>query len=535
MPSRRALTEAAGWHAARRNRRRGGGSRHAAMCSWRISAPASSTSMTRLGRFLTQFGEGSLLAAGVAVDEATGLVYVADSFENAVLVFKPDGSAAMSRSANGPGEALAGRGIRGSDGGRGRQLERPVGRRCVRGGWRKTRSFGGRRSTSSSRSPQARRRLGRRLVRVLSKGKMEEPNGVAVDAASGQVYVADSVKGAVYEFSATGAFEGKLNGSSSPHRLVLGKEEEEGNVSAVAVDPVSRRSAGGRGRTRRRRASSTQAGEWVGLDPEHPGRRRSANRTGVAVGGSGRRLCRRRRRWRGSTSTAPASWCPDATTEKASKLTRTTAILNGTLNGQGKAGHYFFQWGTTPALGSSTTPGGVRRRRKNRSTATLERTARRAPPTSSAWSPKTKTAPATGSTREFTTPPAVEGLSTGPGHEPAARKRDADGLALARTASTPTTTSSGAPPRPTGNTSPEPPGHRRRRRQRRRHSRNRPRRASTPNTIYHYRLVAEQQLRHDLRRRPEVHDLRARRGSRASPSPAIGHEDSDAQRRSQPG
>src|SRR5262249_20279554 len=36
--------------------------------------------------------------------------------------------------------------------------------------------------------------------------------------------------------------------------------------------------------------------------------------------------------------------------------TRTTAILNGTLDGVGKAGHYFFQYGSTPALASSTPP-----------------------------------------------------------------------------------------------------------------------------------------------------------------------------------
>ena len=35
---------------------------------------------TRSGTFLTKLGDGSLLAAGVAVDEASGRVYVADAF-----------------------------------------------------------------------------------------------------------------------------------------------------------------------------------------------------------------------------------------------------------------------------------------------------------------------------------------------------------------------------------------------------------------------------------------------------------------------
>src|SRR5262249_27517362 len=40
------------------------------------------------GTFVTKIGDGSLIAAGVAVDEASGLVYVADTFANGVLVFK---------------------------------------------------------------------------------------------------------------------------------------------------------------------------------------------------------------------------------------------------------------------------------------------------------------------------------------------------------------------------------------------------------------------------------------------------------------
>ncbi len=52
--------------------------------------------------------------------------------------------------------------------------------------------------------------------------------------------MADGEKGAVYEYSAAGVLEGKMNGSTSPQGSFAGKEEEEGNVSAVAVDPSSR-------------------------------------------------------------------------------------------------------------------------------------------------------------------------------------------------------------------------------------------------------------------------------------------------------
>ena len=58
------------------------------------------------GGFLTQFGEGKLIAAGVAVDEANGVVYVADSFEDAVLVFKPNGAGGYQLLSEWSGEEL---------------------------------------------------------------------------------------------------------------------------------------------------------------------------------------------------------------------------------------------------------------------------------------------------------------------------------------------------------------------------------------------------------------------------------------------
>ena len=45
---------------------------------------------------------------------------------------------------------------------------------------------------------------------------------------------------------------------------------------------------------------------------------------------------------------------PDVATGKVSKVSRSTAILSGTVNGDGIAAKYSFQWGTTEALGQST-------------------------------------------------------------------------------------------------------------------------------------------------------------------------------------
>src|SRR4029077_12306551 len=108
----------------------------------------------------------------------------------------------------------------------------------------------------------------------------------------------------------------------------------------------------------------------------------------------------------------PGVVVPDVITSKASKPTRTTAILNGTVNGDGKPGHYFFQYGTTPALGSSTTPtafaGGEEKvlltlGELHAGTTYFFRLAA-----------ENENGANYGIVREFETPSAVEGISTGP-------------------------------------------------------------------------------------------------------------------------
>jgi hypothetical protein len=361
------------------------------------------------GAFLAKLGAGSLFAAGVAVDEASGLVYVADSFENAVLVFKPNGSGGYEQIGEWDGSALAGEEFGEVSGIAVDNSKSPSsGDVYVVDGEDAKLSVG---VVNVFRPKPAGPEEGEEgsLVRVLSKGAMEEPNGVAIDDSSGRVYIADSVKGAVYEYSATGELEGKMNGSSSPQGSFFGKEEEEGNVSAVAVDPGS----GDLLVAESERAVVSEfntAGQWVGWITSTPAAT-LAEPFGVAVASSGNVYV-------GNTGLArvdifgPGAVVPDVSTEKASKPTRTTATLNATINGQGKAGHYFFQWGSTEELGSSTAPVAFSGPQEAVTAALSELQA------GSTYFfrivAENENGSSYGLVRELSTPTAVEKLSTGP-------------------------------------------------------------------------------------------------------------------------
>ncbi len=361
------------------------------------------------GSFLTKLGEGSLFATGVAVDEASGLLYVADSFENAVLVFKPNGSGGYEQIGEWDGSALAGEEFGEVSGvAVDNSKSASAGDVYVLDGEDSKLSIGVVDVFEPKPAGPEEGAEGN-LARVLSKGGMEEPNGVAIDGSSGRVYVADSVKGAVYEYSAAGEFEGKLNGSSSPQGSFFGKEEEEGNVSAVAIDP----SSGDLLVAESERSVVSEfnpAGQWVGWITSTPAATLSEP-FGVAVASSGNVYVADSGLARVDVF-GPASVVPDVSTEKASKPTRTTATLNGTLNGQGKAGHYFFQWGSTPALGSSTAPVAFSGSQEAVTAALSELQA------GATYFFRIVAENENGSSygllRELTTPTAVEKLSTGP-------------------------------------------------------------------------------------------------------------------------
>ena len=242
------------------------------------------------GTYLTQIGEGSLFAVGIAVDEASGLVYVADSFQNAILVFKPNG-ASYELLSEWAGESLpaqefdeiTGVAVDNSESASAGDVyvidaedpELSVGVADV----------------FKPKPPGPEEGQEGDLVRVLSEGKMEEPNGVAVDSASGRVYVADSARAA--SISSPPRSRGrKADGQRRPQRHLLGHEEEEGNVTAVAIDQ-------GTGDLlvaedeRHVVSEFDAAGEWVGWITNTPSGALGET-FGVAVASCGRRLCRGR-------------------------------------------------------------------------------------------------------------------------------------------------------------------------------------------------------------------------------------------------
>ena len=201
----------------------------------------------------------------------------------------------------------------------------------------------------------------------------------------------------------------------------------------------------------------------------------------------------------------PGVVVPDVITSKASKPTRTTAILNGTLNGEGKAGHYFFQYGTTPALGSTTA-----------STAFSGGEEKVALTLSELHAGQTyffriaaenENGTNYGLIREFETPTAVEGLSTGP-----VANLQPESATLTGSLSPngfdahyyfqwgPTTAYGNETPAPPGADAGEGAGAVAAKAD-----------LSSPDSEHHLPLPPhrQQQLRHHLRRRSEVHDLRA--------------------------
>ena len=308
------------------------------------------------GAYEAQFGE-DLSPVAVAVDEASGDVYVADAFENDILVFRPDRVGGYEMLSVWSGAAVAG-GEFGEVAGVAVDNSPSVGDPSAGDVLvvdRESRAEGAEGGAVDVFKPRAggpEEAAEGELVRVLSGVKLVEPNAVAVDAASGREYVADSPVGAVYEFSTSGVYEKvKLTGSGSPQGSFRGKEEEEGNVTGLALDEGTGDlliAEGERGVV----SEFDPAGEWVGWITQTPAGRLGEPR-GVAISVTGDVYVDDGTRGVVDVFGAGVA-VADVASKNASKLTRTTAILNGAVDGEGKPVRYHFEWGTGEAYGSNT-------------------------------------------------------------------------------------------------------------------------------------------------------------------------------------
>ncbi len=361
------------------------------------------------GVFVTQFGGGTLGAVGVAVDEASGVVYVADSFENAVLVFKPNGSGGYLLLSEWFGEGVPGEGF-GEVAGVAVDNSKGVSAGDVYVADREApETEGGAVDVFKPKPEGVEEAVEGEYLRSLTGAKMELPNGVAVSQVTGKVFVADSAKGAVYEFNASGEAEAKLTGAGSPQGSFSSKEEE-GNVAAVAVDDSTGDVLVAEAE-RHNVSEFNTAGEWVGWITNTPAGA-LGEPSGVAVAGSGNVYVADRGRHVVDVF-GPGVTVADVVTKPVSKLSRTSAVLNGAVNGEGKSVGYRFEWGTSEALASTTPVVSGAGSGEEKTTAAL--TGLHAGTTYFfRLAAEDENGTNYGVTREFTTPPAVEGLSTGP-------------------------------------------------------------------------------------------------------------------------
>ena len=166
----------------------GGGSCGRVRCSWAIRAPGLWMCTARRG-CLRRGSAKACFAVGVAVDEASGDVYVADPVQDAVLVYEADGTGGYRLL----GRWSGGRAPGGSSGkSRGWRSITPVGLggRCVCGGGEEPLVWKGGRWMCSSRSRRIRKKAKAKakavFVRRLSGPKLEEPERCRGESFDGQ-------------------------------------------------------------------------------------------------------------------------------------------------------------------------------------------------------------------------------------------------------------------------------------------------------------------------------------------------------------
>jgi phosphodiesterase/alkaline phosphatase D-like protein len=359
------------------------------------------------GEYVTRFGDGAIDPVAVAADEASSRIYVADPFSEAILIYAPDGKGAYGLVGQWFGEATPGRGFGQLAGVAVDNSEGPsAGFVYVA----EARSPDVSTGTVDVFKPKLRPGEEGEFLRRLTSGKPEAPNGVAVSASSGRVLVADSVKGAVLAYSPSGALEEKLTGKGSPYGSFKGKGEELDNVAGVAVDPTSEDIYVAEAR-RHAVSQYSSSGVWQGWitagqngDLSEPRAVALADAAGVLVADAGARLV---------DVYGPEAVVPDVETGKVAKsaLKRTTAVLAGTVNGDGKAASYRFEYGESESLGSETPTQGSG---SAEASVTAEVSGLHAGRTYFfRIVGENESGANVGAIHEFTTPPAVEGVSTG--------------------------------------------------------------------------------------------------------------------------
>jgi hypothetical protein len=306
------------------------------------------------GEFVTRFGGGVVEAVGVAVDEASGDVYVADPLGEGIEVYAPDGKGGYVLLSRWWGEATPSREFGEVAG---VAVDNSAGASTGDVYVLESRTAGGEGAAIDVYRPAPNPQEGEAggegtFLGRLSGGKLERPNGIAVSAGTGRVLVADSLAGAVLAYSAEGAYEGKLTGKGSPYGSFKGKGEL-GNVAGVAVDEGSGDIYVAEAE-RHAVSQYTSSGEWEGWITTTPAGDLGEPR-GVALSSSGDVYV-------ADAGMAvvdrfgPGTVVPGVETGKVAKsgVTRTSAVLPGVVNGEGKAASYRFQYGETGGLGSET-------------------------------------------------------------------------------------------------------------------------------------------------------------------------------------
>lgn len=315
------------------------------------------------GAFVTQFGHGILENQGngkttlgtLAVDRS-GRVYVADRETRTVDVFGPDGFGGYRLLSEWRGNAVPGGGfvdplavaVDNSTGG-------PASGEVyvVDGSATANAVYVYRPAPAGAEEGNE----GTLLRSLKGKPKFEEPNTVAVSAASGEVYVGDSAKKLIEVFKPTGEFERTVTGKTTP-------DGKFGSIAGIALEEP------GEGLYVADEENLTvdqfnAAGEWVGRISA-AGSRAAISPVGVAVdnstGASHGRVYVVDALAAAVDAYGPSVPVPAVSTGKATPIARAlgsgsiSATLHGTVNPEGRASHYHFEFRETGTTTFQSTP-----------------------------------------------------------------------------------------------------------------------------------------------------------------------------------